>query len=154
MNDFLSSFNHTNIVLISKKDYSESVRNLRLISLYNILYKIYSKALVNRLKWLFSGIIVEEQSTFMLERCITNNILVAFETIHKMKHLCIQRGYEMAIKVDISKANDSVKWEFLEAMLLKFGFHTRWVQLIMRCAQSFVYMVKLNDHEIGPVIPY
>lgn len=60
----------------------------------------------------------------------------------------------MVIKVDINKAYDNVKWEFLEAMLSKLSFHKRWVHLIMQCVQSVTYMIKLNGHEIRPIIPH
>ena len=65
------------------------------------------------------------QSAFVLGRLITNNVLVAFETMH-----CIdqrKKGKEalMAIKLNMSKAYDRVEWVYLEAMMRKIGFHKR-----------------------------
>ena len=37
----------------------------------------------------------------------------------------------MALKVDMSKAYDRVEWDFLERIMLRMGFHERWVNLIM-----------------------
>ena len=61
----------------------------------------------------------------MLSRSITNNVLVAFETMH-----CIdqkRKGKEalVAVKLDISKAYDQVEWSYLEATLRKMGFHEK-----------------------------
>ena len=70
-------------------------------------------------------VINELQSAFVLGRLITNNVLVAFETMH-----CIdqrKKGKEalMAIKLNMSKAYDRVEWVYLEAMMRKIGFHKR-----------------------------
>ena len=74
-----------------------------------MLYKNFSKVLANRLKKILPLIISEHQSAFTKDRLISDNIMVAFETLH-----CLQRynsgshGY-MAIKLDMSKAYDKVE---------------------------------------------
>ena len=96
-----------------------------------MLYKIFSKVLANCLKKILPLIISEHQSAFTKDRLISNNIMVAFETLH-----CLQRynfgshGY-MANKLDMSKAYDRVEWSFLEGIMRKMGFNEGWIKLIM-----------------------
>lgn len=102
------SLNGTNIVLIPKLDNHTSTRNFRPISLCNVMYKIISKVLANRLKPLLPKYIALEQSAFVENCSILDNVLVAFETLHHLK--CKNKGKvgEMALKIDISKAYDRV----------------------------------------------
>ena len=56
--------NHTFITLIPKKKNPEFAFEFRPISLCNVLYKIFSKVLANKLKKIFPNIITENQSAF------------------------------------------------------------------------------------------
>ena len=77
--------NHTFITLIPKFHNPEAASEFRRISLYNILYKIFSKVLANRLKRILPQIIIEHQSAFTKNRLISDNIMVAFESLHSMR---------------------------------------------------------------------
>lgn len=82
---FPASLNDTTVVLIHKKDDADSMKDLRPIALCNVLYKIIAKVLSNRLRELLPGIIAENQSAFVPNKSITDNVLVAFEMLHYMK---------------------------------------------------------------------
>ena len=79
-----ANLNHTFITLIPKVKNPELVSEFRPISLCNVLYKIFSKVLANRLKKILPNIITENQSVFTKSRLISDNILVAFESLHSM----------------------------------------------------------------------
>jgi hypothetical protein len=48
-----------------------------------------------------------------------------------------------AIKLDMAKAYDHVEWLYLRQIMLKLGFDTSWVNLVMKCVES-VFSVKVN----------
>ena len=60
----------------------------------------------------------------------------------------------MTIKTDMSKAYDRIKWNFIEALLLKMGFDSHWVKLMLDCISSVQYMILLNGQPRGLIIPH
>ena len=121
----------------------------RPINLSNVTYKIIAKVLSNKLKAVLPQIITENQSAFLFERLITDNILVAFEIIHYLNNKWEGKESFMAVKLDMSKAFDRVKWGFIEAVMEKLGLYERWISLIMQFITRFhtlsLLMVRPTD---------
>jgi hypothetical protein len=68
-------WNDTIISLISEVERPEKVTNLRPISLFNVIYKVVSKVLSNKLRQVLPDIITPNQSAFVPRRLILDNIL-------------------------------------------------------------------------------
>ena len=135
--------------IIAKKER----KNFRPISLCNILYKIFSKVLANRLKRVIPHLISEHQSSFIKCRLITHNIMVAFETLNYMKnHNSGKKGF-MALKLDMSKAYDQVEWSFLREVMKRMGFNDKWVELVMECVSTVTYSLLINGEPMGNIKP-
>ena len=146
-------FNFTYVTLIPKVKNPEKISEFRPISLCNVIYKLISKVLANRLKPLLPLIVSENQSAFQAGRVITDNILMAFETLHYMKNHQSGNTSFMALKLDMSKAYDRVEWSFMKGLLEKMGFHRKWVDLMMECITTVTYSILINgesSHIIHP----
>jgi hypothetical protein len=141
--------NLTHIALIPKKKNPEHVSEFRPISLCNVVYKVISKVLANRLKVLLLVLISPLQSAFILGRLITDNILAAYETLHSMQTMMWGNIGFMRVKLDMSKAYDRVEWAFLEAAMVKMGFHAKWIPLVLACVRSVTYSVIVNWNPVG-----
>jgi hypothetical protein len=76
------SVNETAIVLIPKKDEPEVLKDFWPISLCNVIYKVVSKCMVNRLRPVLQDVIGPMQSAFVPRRMIMDNALIAFECLH------------------------------------------------------------------------
>jgi hypothetical protein len=99
--------NETAIVLLPKKEL-ELLKDFRPISLCNVIYKVVSKCLVNRLRSLLQDIITPIHSAFISGRLITDNALIAFECLYAIingNKSCKEVG---AYKLDLTKVYDRV----------------------------------------------
>jgi hypothetical protein len=91
--------NDTVIILIPKKNNPEELKDFRPISLCNVIFKIISKCLVNRLRPLLQDIISPVQSAFIPGRIISDNALMAFECIHAIQSNSVDRSEFCAYKL-------------------------------------------------------
>ena len=140
-NEVLKSFNVTFLSLIPKEMRAESSDKFRPIALCNVIYKIISKVISNRLKPLLPSLICLEQSGFMEGRQIFDGVILVHELIHSL-----QSSWQpcMLIKLDIAKAYDKLSWKFISKMLEAYGFCQDWVEWVMGLISTPFFSILLN----------
>jgi len=89
------------------------------MALCNVLYKIISKLMADRLKSVLPSIIYQEQIGYVEGRQITDSIILTEELLHSLK---AKRSPGMLIQLDLSKAFDRISWQYMKVILQAFGF--------------------------------
>ncbi|KAL4363533.1 hypothetical protein GQ457_04G019830 [Hibiscus cannabinus] len=140
----MASINRTVIVLIPKVASPDYMRQFRPISLCTVIYKIVSKVLVNRMKSILPHCILPNQGAFVSGKCITDNIMIGHKLIHSLSSIGTGPYQGAAVKLDIEKAFDRVEWNFLRDVMLRPGFDSSWVSLILRCITIASFTVRIN----------
>ena len=118
-----SGLNTSIITLLPKKEGSMQITDFRPINLIHGVAKIFAKVLATRLALLLPSIISRAQSAFVTKRSIHENfkfVRNAARALHQKKQPSV------LMKIDISKAFDSLSWEFLLETLKIRGFGNKW----------------------------
>jgi hypothetical protein len=114
--------NSAHVVLVPKKCDAKCVRDFRTISLTHSVAKLISKLMANRLAGCLDQLISRAQSAFIKKRSIHDNFLY---TQNLVKELHRARYPGLFLKLDIAKAFDSVRWDYLLKVLSQMGFGSR-----------------------------
>lgn len=136
------------VVLIPKKDNPTYFREFRRITLSNVLYKLISKVLSNRLRPYLDNLISPLQSNFIPGRSIKDNAIVLREILHQMKEKKGKKD-DLVFKLDLEKAYDMVSWDVLRETLVMFGFPETLVSFIMFSISSSSVSLIWNGRKIA-----
>lgn len=146
--------NNTYITLIPKIKNPESMVDFRHVSLCNVVYKLLSKALVNRIKPFLEYLIGDGQSAFVSNRLITNNITIATEVFHWLSLGNGKKGSDAyVVKIDMRKAYDRLEWRCINWILRRMNFPDTIIDLIMMCVTSVRFQVLVNGIPSTQFIP-
>ncbi len=131
-NTGLLSINHRRgvISLIPKGDKNQKLlKNWRPITLLCCDYKIASKAITHRIKQVLGRLIHHNQTGFLSDRYIGENILTTLEIIEQLENENIPGTI---FSVDFEKAFDKIDWEYIDRVLCYYNFGPqlrKWVKL-------------------------
>lgn len=88
-------------MLIPKISNFKTPRDFKPNSLCNVIFKIITKCIANRLKSFLPNIIHINQSAFIPRRSIIYNTLIAFETFYYLKQPRMSKNGFFVLKLDI-----------------------------------------------------
>nr|GEY93480.1 putative RNA-directed DNA polymerase, eukaryota, reverse transcriptase zinc-binding domain protein [Tanacetum cinerariifolium] len=139
---FPQGVNFAIITLIPKVSNPLFIKDYRPISLIGLHYKIVAKIISNRLSKVVDSIISPEQSAFISGQQILDGPLILSEIIDWYKK---RKKKLVLFKVDFEKAFDYVSWKYLDYMLHKLGFGSRWRTWINNCLMSARTSILINE---------
>lgn len=103
--------------------------------------RLITKILANRLAKRLNELVSPIQSAFIKGRFIQDNFMLVQQTarlFHQQKLPCL------LLKLDITKAFDSVSWPFLIEVMQQIGFGHIWRDIVCRLLASSTTQVLLN----------
>lgn len=139
--------NSTILALVPKKTDSLEMKDFRPIACCNVIYKVVSKIIANRLKLILPRVVSENQSAFVKGRLLMENVLLASELVKDYHREVVTPRCLM--KLDISKAFDSVQWSFVIRSLEAIGVPARFIQWIRLCISTPSFSVQVNGELAG-----
>lgn len=139
------------------------LKNWRPITLLNVIYKIASGCIAERIKSVLSKLISEDQTGFINGRYIGENTRLMYDILHITDTLNIPG---LLLMVHFEKAFDSVSWDFILQVLNFFNFGEslkQWVRVFYNDISSSViqngflsdfFQVERGCRQGDPLSPY
>lgn len=139
--------NSTILAFIPKKESAQEMRDYRPISCCNVLYKVISKLIANRFKGALPQCISYNQSAFVKDRLLVENLLLATEIVKDYHREDVSP--RCAMKIDLAKAFDSVHWPFLLNTLNALNMPEKFIHWIELCVCTASFSVQVNGELAG-----
>lgn len=143
----LPLLNSTFVSLVPKDENLSTSDKYRPITLCNVIYKLISKVIENRLKPLLPLLISQEQTGYVEGKQILDGIILSHELIHSLKLL---KKPGMLLKLVLSKAFDKLSWNYIKQILLPFGFNSPSTQWVMSLSLSPSFSILVNGFPAHP----
>ncbi|XP_062100567.1 uncharacterized protein LOC133806486 [Humulus lupulus] len=148
--ELANEINNTTLSLIPKVENPSKAVDFRLIACSNTLYKCISKMICMRLARVLPVLINQNQGAFVQNRSLAHNIFIFQDLIKGYNRRNISP--RCVLKIDLSKAYDTIDWLFLENLLKAFCFPSKFIHRIMLCLRGTTYSLMLNGRIQGKFI--
>jgi len=146
-NYIMPNLNSNLIVLVPKVAGADKLDNYRPIALANFQFKVITKILPDRLGPITFRIISTHQRGFIPGKHIHDCILTASEAVNALHKKAY--GGNIALKIDIKKAFDTLNWRFLLHILNRFGFSQVFCDWILNILKSAKISININGKAMG-----
>ncbi|KAL3694935.1 hypothetical protein R1sor_008586 [Riccia sorocarpa] len=138
----LPFFNEGVIILLQKDGDQTMIQNKRPITLPNVVYKIWAKALQLRLTPVLQRLISWEQNAFISGRQLHTTVLLCNEVVYEAKKNNID---SVLLKIDFKKAFDTLRWDFLYAAMEKMEFGHFFISLVKTLNSTASSAISINN---------
>lgn len=88
-----------------------------------------------------TDLIGESQTTFIKHRKILDGALIANEAVWWVKR---SKQKFAILKIDFQKAYDTIRWDFLNEILIGMGFGNKWTRWVMECMTTASMSILIN----------
>ena len=141
----------------------EFLKNWRPITLLNVIYKLASGCIAERIKSVLDKLISKDQTGFLSGRYIGENTRLIYDILHLTENLNIPG---LLLIVDFEKAFDSISWKFIMNVLDFFNFGDsikKWINVFNNDISSMVvqngflsdpFSVERGCRQGDPLSPY
>ena len=139
------------------------LKNWRPMTLLNVIYKIASGCIAERLKSVLTKLISSDQTGFISGRYIGENTRLIYDV---MRYTEDENIPGILLIIDFEKAFDSISWEFITEVLDYFNFGNslkRWISVLYNDISSMViqngflsesFPIKRGCRQGDPPSPY
>ena len=139
------------------------LKHWRPIYLLNVVYKLASSVISNRLKTVLDKLINQDQKGFIAGRFIGENVRLIYDVLFETKNQGIPG---MILSIDFEKAFDTVSWKFMKNVLEYFNFGPSvisWISIFQNGSESCIiqngfmsefFNLKRGCRQGDPISPY
>ena len=132
--------NRALLTLLPMRADAQELRDYRLICLIHLVAKVFAKALLLRLAPKLDRIVSRNQNAYIIEQSIHDNSVLIRQSLKLLSQLGAPR---VMLKLDLTRAFNSISWPFLFEVLRQYGFGDRfleWIAILLSSASTRVLM--------------
>nr|BAJ87385.1 predicted protein [Hordeum vulgare subsp. vulgare] len=140
--------NQALLTLLPKRVDAHKLGDYRPICLIHIVAMLFAKVLSLRIAPMLDSLVSRNQSAFIAGRSLHDNFMLVRQSLRMLHHLgapCIM------LKLDLTRAFDSISWPFLFEMLRQYGFGDRFREWLAILLSSSSTRVMLNGVPGPPI---
>uniref|UniRef100_A0A8I6XBX6 Reverse transcriptase domain-containing protein n=1 Tax=Hordeum vulgare subsp. vulgare TaxID=112509 RepID=A0A8I6XBX6_HORVV len=132
--------NQALLALLPKRADAATFGDYRRISLIHLVVKVFAKVLSLRLGSQLDRLVSPNQNAFIPGRSLHDNFVLVKQSARLLHRLKAPRAL---LKMDLTKAFDSISWPFVFEVLQGYGFGVRfraWMAILLSSASTRVLL--------------